>query len=102
MMPQLRTLSLTLLLGLGLAACGGKKEDASAGGGKGQWTEQDLAQAKKGCAFGRKDDAAKVDKMCSCYVDKVVAASPDPKKVSTIPMADVTKINADCAQAAGL
>jgi len=68
-----------------------------------KWTSQDKENAVKNCKFGRqKDDPAKVDKLCACYLNKVIALSPNPMEQSKIPMADVTKLNADCAKEAGL
>lgn len=81
-------------------ACGGSstpKVDDS------KWTAQDKENALKNCKFGRqKDDPAKVEKMCGCYLNKVIALSPNPADQSKIPMAEVTKLNADCAKEAGL
>lgn len=68
-----------------------------------KWTSQDKENAVKNCKFGRqKDDPAKVEKLCACYLNKVIALSPNPMEQSKIPMADVTKLNADCAKEAGL
>lgn len=68
-----------------------------------KWTSKDKENAINNCKFGRKnDDPAKVEKLCACYLNKVIALSPNPAEQSKIPIADVTKLNADCAKEAGL
>jgi hypothetical protein len=96
----MKSLTIILLTGLFLTACGGSavsKVDDS------KWTAQDKENATKSCKFGRqKDDPAKVEKLCACYLNKVIALSPNPAEQSKIPMAEVTKLNAECAKEAGL
>lgn len=68
-----------------------------------KWTAKDKENAVNNCKFGRKnDDPAKVEKLCQCYLNKVIALSPNPMEQSKIPMSEVTKLNADCAKEAGL
>lgn len=68
-----------------------------------KWTAQDKDNAVKNCKFGRqKDDPAKVEKMCGCYLNKVIALSPNPADQGKIPMAEVSKLNNDCRVEAGL
>ncbi|HEU4716508.1 MAG TPA: hypothetical protein VFU15_01690 [Bacteroidia bacterium] len=79
-------------------ACGGKKAD------HGKWTDQDIDNAKKNCMFG-KDPALTDDQqkaICDCWVDKVMAASPDPAEQSKIPMDEVNKMTTDCRASAGV
>jgi len=68
-----------------------------------KWTAKDKENAINNCKFGRKNaDPDKVEKMCGCYLNKVIALSPNPMEQSKIPMAEVMKLNADCAKEAGL
>lgn len=99
---------LCLVLGIALAivlnACGGSgtrsstpKVDDS------KWTVKDKENAINNCKFGRKnDDPAKVEKLCQCYLNRVIALSPNPMEQSKIPMSEATKLNAECAKEAGL
>jgi len=100
MVKKILAMCLVSALAIVISACGGgsaSKVDDS------KWTAQDKENAIKNCKFGRqKDDAAKVEKMCGCYLNKVIALSPNPAEQSKIPMADVTKLNAECAKEAGL
>ena len=100
MKKNLMILCLVSALAILLNACGRSstpKVDDS------KWTAQDKDNAIKNCKFGRqKDDVAKVDKMCECYLNKVISLSPNPVEQSKIPMSEVTKPNADCAKEAGL
>lgn len=68
-----------------------------------KWTAKDKENAINNCKFGRKnDDPAKVEKLCTCYLNNVISRSPDPFKQANIPMNEVIKLNADCAKEAGL
>jgi len=68
-----------------------------------KWTAKDKENAINNCKFGRKnDDPAKVEKLCACYLNKVIALSPNPMEQSKIPMSETMKLNADCAKEAGL
>ncbi len=95
MKKSLLTVSLLVALAMSLNACGG--------GSNSKWTAKDKENAINNCKFGRKTaDPAKVEVLCSCYLNKVMTLSPDPVKQGDIPMAEVTKLNADCAKEAGL
>ncbi|HQU84964.1 MAG TPA: hypothetical protein PKY59_17625 [Pyrinomonadaceae bacterium] len=68
-----------------------------------KWTAKDKENAVNNCKFGRKnDDPTKVEKLCGCYLNKVITLSPNPAEQSKIPMSEVMKLNADCAKEAGL
>lgn len=68
-----------------------------------KWTAKDKENAINNCKFGRKnDDPAKVEKLCACYLNKVIALSPNPMEQSKIPLGETMKLNADCAKEAGL
>lgn len=68
-----------------------------------KWTAKDKENAINNCKFGRKnDDQAKVEKLCACFLDKVIALSPNPVDQGKIPMSETIKLNADCAKEAGL
>lgn len=83
------------------AAANTKSETAKIDDSK--WTAKDKENALNNCKFGRKnDDSAKVEKLCACYLNKVIALSPNPMEQSKIPMSDTIKLNADCAKEAGL
>lgn len=107
-MKRLLTINLIFALAVLLNACGGGSSTNSASTtttkvDDSKWTSQDKDNAIKNCKFGRqKDDPAKVEKLCTCYLNKVIALSPNPVDQSKIPMSDVTKLNADCAKEAGL
>ena len=95
MKKNLLTICVLVALAILLNACGG--------GASSKWTAKDKENAVNNCKFGRKTaDPAKVEVLCACYLNKVMTLSPDPVKQSDIPMADVTKLNADCAKVAGL
>ena len=104
MKNNLLSLCLFVVLTVVLSACGGgssvsslPKVDDS------KWTAKDKENAINNCKFGRKNaDQAKVEKLCECYLNKVISLSPNPAEQSKIPMAEVTKLNADCAKDAGL
>lgn len=112
-MKKLLTMNLILALAVLLNACGGSSTNTTTSNNStsttttkiddSKWTSQDKDNAVKNCKFGRqKDDPAKVEKLCACYLNKVIALSPNPMEQSKIPMSDVTKLNADCAKEAGL
>lgn len=68
-----------------------------------KWTAKDKENAVNNCKFGRKnDDPEKVEKLCACYLNKVIALSPNPMEQSKIPLSETMKLNADCAKEAGL
>lgn len=122
MMKNLLTICLVIVFAILLNACGGgssttttspqntgtatKTEPAKTESAKvddSKWTAKDKENAINNCKFGRKnDDQAKVEKLCSCYLNKVIALSPNPMEQGKIPMNDVMKLNADCAKDAGL
>ncbi len=96
MKKNLITMCLVSALAILLNACGGSASSS-------KWTAKDKENAVNNCKFGRKTaDPAKVEVLCACYLNKVMTLSPDPVKQSDIPMAEVTKLNADCAKEAGL
>lgn len=67
------------------------------------WTDKDKANSINSCKFSRKnDDPAKVEKMCSCYLQKVIELSPSPYEQSKISTSNAIKINVDCTKEAGL
>lgn len=72
-----------------LTACGGSNN---------KWTDKDKENAYNNCMFGKlpgfTDEQMK--KRCDCYVEKVMAQSPDPFKQSQIPMDQVRKLNDEC------
>lgn len=74
-----------------LAACGGNSSN-------GKWTDKDKENAYNGCMMGRPEGFTdeQLKKRCNCYVEKVMALSPDPTKQAEIPMDKVMKLNADC------
>lgn len=73
------------------------------GGGSSKWTAKDKENAVNGCKLGKKNvDPAKAEKFCGCYLEKVMALSPDPVEQGKIPMDQVTKLNGDCYKEAGL
>ncbi len=119
---SLLTISLVVLMAFLLNACGGsstttttsnnssstntKPETAKTETAKvddSKWTAKDKENAINNCKFGRKnDDQAKVEKLCSCFLNKVIALSPNPVDQGKIPMNEIMKLNADCAKEAGL
>lgn len=88
------------------AATGTKTETAKTETAKiddSKWTAKDKENAVNNCKFGRKnDDQAKVEKLCSCFLNKVIALSPNPMDQGKIPLSETMKLNADCAKEAGL
>lgn len=74
-----------------LTACGGNSSNS-------KWTDKDKENAYKGCMMGRPEGFTdeQLKKRCSCYVEKVMALSPDPFKQAEIPMDQVRKLNDDC------
>lgn len=71
---------------------------ASCGNKDGKWTSKDKENAYNNCMFGERKDITPEQrkKMCNCFVEKVMAASPDPVKQSEIKLDETMKINADC------
>lgn len=65
---------------------------------KSKWTDKDRDNAYKGCMLGRPEGftGEQVKKRCSCYLEKVMALSPDPVKQGEIPMSEVRKLNDEC------
>lgn len=65
---------------------------------KGKWTDNDRKNAYKGCMLGRPEGFTdeQLEKRCSCYLEKVMALSPDPFKQGEIPMNQVRKLNDEC------
>lgn len=73
-----------------LNACGGSTSSTV---DDSKWTAKDKENAINNCKFGRKnDDPAKVEKLCGCYLNKVIALSPNPTEQGKIPMSDVEKL----------
>lgn len=98
-------------------ACGGSSATTTAPGGNSgtaqktetakiddsKWTAKDKENAVNNCKFGRKnDDPAKVEVLCKCFLNKVIALSPNPADQSKIPMSETMKVNDDCRKEAGL
>jgi hypothetical protein len=95
MKKNLMMICLMVALAFVLNACGG--------GSNSKWTAKDKENATNGCKLGKKNaDPAKAEKFCGCYLEKVMALSPDPVKQSEIPMDQVRKLNDDCYKEAGL
>lgn len=104
MKKKLLSLSLVISLAILLNACGGGSSTTT--GPKvddSKWTTKDKENAVNNCKFGRKTaDPAKVEVLCACYLNKVIALSPNPIDQGKIPLNDTMKLNADCAKEAGL
>jgi hypothetical protein len=64
----------------------------------GLWTSKDKENAYNNCMFGERTDVTpdQRKKMCNCFVEKVMTASPDPVKQGEIKLDETMKINADC------
>ncbi|PZU97775.1 MAG: hypothetical protein DCE90_06765 [Pseudanabaena sp.] len=117
-MKTLFNLSLTVAFTVLLNACGGgepvTQKDVSASItatstnevtkiDDSLWTDKDKGNAINNCKFGRKDaDPAKLEKMCDCYLRKVIELSPNPAKQSEISTSNAIKLNADCVKESGL
>jgi hypothetical protein len=70
--------------------------------GGSKWTDKDKENAYNNCMFGKRTDitAEQRKKMCDCFVEKVMAASPDPVKQSEIKADEAIKLNAACLEEA--
>jgi hypothetical protein len=67
------------------------------------WTDKDKANAINNCKFGRKNaDPAKLEKMCECYLKRVVELSPNPFNQDKISTSNAIKISSNCTKEAGL
>lgn len=93
---------LIIAFALLLNACGGGNSSTSKVDDS-KWTAKDKENAINNCKFGRqKDDQAKVEVLCKCYLNKVIELSPNPMEQSKIQLSETMKLNADCAKEAGL
>jgi hypothetical protein len=63
-----------------------------------KWTDKDKENAYKGCMLGKLPNFTdeQMKKRCECYLEKVMALSPDPVKQAEIPMDKVRILNDDC------
>jgi hypothetical protein len=96
MVNKFLAMCLVSALAIMISACGGAASNS-------KWTAKDKENAVNGCKLGKKNaDPAKAEKFCGCYLEKVMALSPDPVKQGEIPMDQVRKLNDDCYKEAGL
>ena len=118
MKKNLLTMCLIMALAILLNACGGGSSTTTSPNNSGtttatktetvkvddsKWAAKDKENAVNNCKFGRKTaDPAKVEVLCGCYLNRVIALSPNPMDQGKIPLSETMKLNADCVKEAGL